>query len=107
MIIDKRGPQRKRWGGELGAESELIACADLLHRGWHVYRSVSATAPCDLVIIKHGGVLRVEVKTGNAINQGKRSVRKEDEFEPRYDVLAIVFEGKVTYKPNLDALDGW
>ena len=47
----------------MGAASELRGAAHLLSRGYEVFRSVSPHAGADLVAIKGGEVLRVEVKS--------------------------------------------
>lgn len=105
-MVDKI-PRRKGHSCEKGAESELLAASDLLRRGWFVFRSVSHSSPCDLVILKHGGIFRVEVKSGSPVYAGKISIKKQDDIEPAYDILAVVWDGHVTYHPNIDALDGW
>jgi len=46
-----------------GAASELIASAYLLSRGFAVFRSVSPTCPCDLIVMIGDSLLRVEVKS--------------------------------------------
>lgn len=46
-----------------GAASELIACAELIRRGYYVYRCESPSAPFDLVAYRDAQCLRVEVKT--------------------------------------------
>jgi predicted AAA+ superfamily ATPase len=50
-----------------GAFCELVIAADLLRRGYEVFRSVSAHSSCDLVCIKNRESLRVEVKTAHQI----------------------------------------
>jgi len=99
-IVDKIYKGNPRRSCEIGAQAELIVAADLLRRGWHVFRSVSHTGPCDLIILKHGGTLRVEVKAWP-------SNIEPDVIEARFDILAIVLDGHVTYRPNINALDGW
>lgn len=46
-----------------GAHSELLACAELLRLGYHVYRCESPHAPFDLVAYRDGQCWRVEVKS--------------------------------------------
>jgi hypothetical protein len=94
------------WGCNVGAASELMVCANLLSRGWYVFRSVSPTAPCDLVAMKYGSLIRVEVKTGQQTNYGKVVPRSKKGLAVTFDVLAVVYEGVVTYTPSLDELDG-
>jgi hypothetical protein len=47
----------------IGAASELIACAELMRLGYHVYRCESPAAPFDLVVYRAGRCIRVEVKS--------------------------------------------
>lgn len=49
--------------GTVGAVSELVVCADLLKRGYEVFRAVSPSCSCDLAILKEGKLHRVEVRT--------------------------------------------
>jgi Holliday junction resolvase-like predicted endonuclease len=46
-----------------GAHSELVACAWLLERGYEVYRNISPHGLGDLVVVKDGQMLRIDVKT--------------------------------------------
>jgi hypothetical protein len=49
---------------DVGSHNELIVCADLMKKGYHVFRAVSAYGPCDLIAMKDGKLWRVEVTTG-------------------------------------------
>lgn len=49
-----------------GALSEMIACAWLLQQGYEVYRNISAHGLADLVAIKEGRILQIDVKTLSA-----------------------------------------
>lgn len=49
--------------GKVGAIAELVVCADLIRRGFEVFRSVSQDCSCDLIVLKDGQAQRVEVKT--------------------------------------------
>jgi Holliday junction resolvase len=46
-----------------GAQSELIACAWLLGRGFEVFRNVSPHGESDIITIKDGVVTRIDVKS--------------------------------------------
>jgi hypothetical protein len=63
--LDNGGKQRFNGlaASTVGAISELAVCADLLSKGYDVFRSVSPAAPCDLIAQKEGKLIRVEVKT--------------------------------------------
>ena len=49
--------------GTTGAISELKVCVDLMAKGYHIFRSESPCCPCDLVALKNGITLTVEVRT--------------------------------------------
>ncbi len=46
-----------------GTISELRVETDLLERGYHVFRSESSGCPCDIVAIKDGKCIKIEVRT--------------------------------------------
>jgi len=70
-----------------GALSELLVCADLTMRGYEVFRAVSPCASTDLIVLGcDGKAIRVEVKTGLRIENGK--VRYTKPANP-CDVVAV------------------
>lgn len=88
--------------GTLGAMSEMVAIADLMKRGYHVFRAQSPSCPCDLVIFKDNQVcLRVEVRTIN----GERGTYSNGKIANMHykdngiiDIWAFVWvNGKVEY----------
>jgi serine/threonine protein kinase len=52
--------------GAAGAISKLLIAADLLKRGYAVFRALSPSCPCDLAILHNGQLLAVEGRTGYA-----------------------------------------
>lgn len=50
--------------GTVGAISEMMVAADLMRKGYSVFRALSQSCFCDLVAFKNGKTLNVEVKTG-------------------------------------------
>lgn len=89
--------------GSVGAIAEMLVSADLLGRGYHVFRSVSPCCPCDLIAMRAGEPpLMIEVKTGYA-NAG--GVRCSPTRNNTYDVLAVVIheEVLVVYDPPLES----
>ncbi|HEY4710097.1 MAG TPA: hypothetical protein VIH46_08005 [Candidatus Acidoferrales bacterium] len=48
--------------GDLGAAYELAVAADLIKRGFDVFRNLSPNGPADLLVIKSKKILRVQVK---------------------------------------------
>lgn len=81
----------------VGALHELLVCADLLKRGFHVFRAVSPSCSCDLAILDGSRLLRIEVTTGYKSASGSLSF---PEHSPQnYDVLAVVSAGEISYFP--------
>lgn len=85
-----------------GAFGELLVSADLLKRGYHVYRALSPAAPCDLLIFKDSEQpLRVEVRMGQIHkNTGMLTfslVLQKD--SGRADLFAIVVDESINYYP--------
>lgn len=74
---------------DLGAASELMVVADLLLKGFKVYRSCTPSAPFDLGAYKEGTFHRVEVKTGRINKNGSMTHPKPSNNE--YDILAVYF----------------
>lgn len=103
----KIDPQRKKSlipSGTVGAINELLVCSDLLSKGYHVFRSVSQSCPCDLIILDKGSALRVEVKTGRMNKDGSvSSPNKAD--KSNYDVLATVVGARIFYDPVIGSIN--
>lgn len=90
----------------LGAASEMVVAADLLRRGYPVFRSMTHQSPFDLVVMVGSKLYRVEVKTGYKDRNGR--IYSGHTFEKalvgRFDVLAEVVGAEVAYKPRLESL---
>ena len=80
-----------------GAAGELVVAADLMAMGWDVYRALSPAAPCDLVILRKGRVLRIEVRTGYRVADGSVRAVEQPQDAGRYDVKAIIVDGDISY----------
>lgn len=80
----------------IGTVSELLVSADLIRQGYEVYRAVSQHSSCDIVALKAGKAIRVQVKTGNVDSRDciLISILKE---KGRYDLLAVVVKGRGIY----------
>ena len=92
--------------GTVGAYSELLACADLIDRGFDVFRAISQSSPCDLIAIWDGNSLRIEVRTAYLTANGEVRCHRNRGEEHRYDVLAMVAPDRtVTYEPPLPELE--
>lgn len=83
-----------------GALSELIVGADLLRKGYHVFRSLSPACPCDLIALSEDGVLlRVEVRTKYPkLNSDQRmKCMREILSTGKCDLVALVSDEKIYY----------
>jgi hypothetical protein len=88
-----------------GAIGELVAGADLLRRGYEVFRGLSPACSCDLIASKGGRrPLRVEVRTGwrNA-KTGTLSYSKRPADDNKCDHYCVVvnYGEEVIYVPPL------
>jgi len=78
-----------------GAISELLVCADLMSKGWDVYRATDPTCACDLMAVRPGiAPVRVEVKTGKP--EAGRLLRLHSKVG-KFDVLALVDGSSLRY----------
>lgn len=85
--------------GTVGALHELLVAADLLRRGYAVFRALSQSAPCDLAILLGPRLFRVEVTTGYRNASGYVSSPKRKHEREKWDVLAIVLhDGEILYE---------
>jgi hypothetical protein len=63
MDKDNEGYRHRLQTKHVGARSELIGCCWLLEQGYEVFRNVSPCGPIDLVAVKKGEVLLLDVKS--------------------------------------------
>jgi len=83
-----RQSRRKEAPGTRGARNELVCCLDLLRQGFVVYRNTSPHGVCDLLVLKRGQVVRVQVRS----EVGRAGIRSND-------LLAVVTsEGLLRYR---------
>lgn len=87
--------------GDKGAIAELIVAADLMNKGYDVFRNLSPNGPADLISLKDGKLQLVQVKKRRKINGSF------EQFIGSCDVLAIVSDtGKIQYLlPALPVID--
>ena len=85
-----------------GTISELRAAANLLSKGYDVFRSLSPNCPCDLAILKDGKLLRIEVRTSYKSASGKlhRTISKRGDPN-NIDHYAWVLSDEIIYEPAL------
>lgn len=99
--IEKRyGPGPNLNSGNRGAVSELIASADLIQKGFEVFRSVSPTTSCDLIALRNGILFRIEVRTAYRNKVGNLMYAKNQK-PGRMDIYAAVCGYEVIYIPPL------
>jgi Holliday junction resolvase len=70
----------------VGAIGEILVAADLLAKGFAVFRSMSPACYCDLLAEKEGEILAVEVKTSF---QRKDRLYFPNKIHPRVTCLAL------------------
>ena len=85
--------------GTVGAISELVVAADLLTMGYEVFRSLSPACSWDLAVLKDGKLLRIEVRTGYKLDNGKIAWSRN---KGRADHWAVVYDKReIRYDPPL------
>lgn len=86
--------------GTVGAVSELMVAADLMIKGYSVFRALSPSCFCDLIAIKDSEYRKVEVRTGYLSGTGKVTfIRKVNEINglPNEFAVYVNSEKKVYY----------
>jgi hypothetical protein len=74
--------------GTVGAIAEMIVSAQFLSNGYSVFRALSQSCFCDLIVIKGTTIKRVEVRTGYRYpSTGKLSFPKKTHGE--IDLFAV------------------
>jgi hypothetical protein len=79
--------------GTIGAINELYVSSDLMARGLSVFRALSPSCKCDLIVMLDNGELkRLEVKTGHITGSktGDIKIRHGACTHDSFDWLAIV-----------------
>jgi predicted AAA+ superfamily ATPase len=91
--------------GKVGAIAELAVAADLMRRGYEVYRAVSQASDFDLLAIKNGKILTIEVVSSVSFKKdGKLTFsRRRHVKSKKPDAYAIVNHQKeiIDYLPEL------
>lgn len=80
--------RNKRYSSSTGAAHELIVCSKLMKLGYHVFRSQAPSCPCDLIAMKDGILIMVEVTTGNWTKNGYNYPPHKNGV---FDWMAVVF----------------
>ncbi len=90
--------------GTIGAIGELAAGADLLRRGYEVFRALSPACSCDLIALRDGRLLRIEVRTGTRnLRTGHVAWSKSPADKARSDHYCVVLGAgtELIYDPPL------
>jgi hypothetical protein len=102
-LVDELRHEETRNAGMSGAVSELVASVDLMRRGFHVFRALSATAPSDLLVYRgHPNkyrmidVMRVQVRTAR-VNGRIISFPLKSTDRGAFDLLALVADDNPVY----------
>ncbi len=84
---------------KVGAIQEMLVCADLIKKGYDVFRAICSSCPCDIIILKNNQLLRVEVTTGY-ITSANGYVKIPTKDYSKFDILAIVLgNSEIIYDP--------
>jgi hypothetical protein len=103
-IVSKQTPYKNLKTGTVGAIGEIMVSADLMKKGYEVFRALSPSCSCDIAILQNKKLLRVEVKTGYKNPDEKitpfNSLKTK---EKKFDILAIVIHrtNEIVYVPKL------
>ncbi len=90
--------------GQVGYVAELLVAADLLSKGFDVFRAVNPNAACDLVACRSGALSRIEVKY--IADPKPVNVRRAIQHNlAKFDTLAVVdSNGQIVYSTVSDLL---
>ena len=82
-----------------GVQSELEISADLIRRGFAVFRNQSPQGPVDLVAMSptNGSVLKIQATTASQSGMRRTINYNRHPKDPHWDVLAVRFPGEIRY----------
>jgi hypothetical protein len=83
-----------------GAIAELLAAADLMARGYEVYRPIINTHGFDLIAVKNDTMTSIEVRTAWRKADGKMTLPFKSTSQAQHHAFVIAGE-PVLYKPPL------
>lgn len=92
-----------------GTIGEMLVIADLMRRGYEVFRATSPGCSCDLILLKGGLLIRTEVTKGQRytawskkMNRNGGDLRWPKHDSEKYDLMAVwESDGVITYMPGL------
>ena len=82
-----------------GAACELIVCADLIRKGYEVFRNVCGTGAADIIALKDSRTIGIEVRQAKKLRSDGSPTGHSKKL--RTDVLAAVVGTQVFYNPPL------
>jgi hypothetical protein len=85
----------------VGAANELRVAADLILKGYDVFRALSPQCVCDLAILKDKRLLRVEVRTGQPSKRRTKPFWPKRKQVNNADIWAVVLPDQIYYEPPL------
>jgi len=86
-----------------GAMNEMIVCADLIRKGFEVFKALTNNS-CDMAILMKKVLYRVEVTTGNIYCKNGR-VHMPMKDKNKHDILAVVLKnGSIVYTPTIESI---
>lgn len=83
-----------------GTISELLVAADLMARGWQVFRPLTAATGHDIIAVRKGTILTIEVRSAHANNSGRLIYNKKADCKSAHYGLVVTGQ-PVTYEPDL------
>lgn len=84
----------------VGAIAEYMVCIDLLKKGFDVFKSISPASNCDILALKEGRVLKLEVRTARYYKMSNGGIKLSyplQRLEGKFLVLVTHSDGKIHY----------
>ena len=96
--LSRKGRDINLSNGTIGAINELLVSTDLYYKGFNVFRSLSPSCPCDLIVTFDNSLKRVEVRSGLITSNNKLRVTTSN----KADLLAVVLQTNqiIYFNPN-------
>ncbi len=86
-----------------GTISELRVAVDLMCKGYNIFRALSPSSPCDLIILQDGQSLKLEVRTTYKTTGEKIYANRMKRDDPNnIDIYAWVLPDEIVYEPPLE-----
>lgn len=86
--------------GTVGALGELLVSADLMKKGYEVYRALSPSSSCDVLILKNNKMNTVEIRTGYRSTDGKKITTNRVNIKANILATIIHSTNEIIYEPK-------